>query len=103
MPSCLPLPAPGHPPLRRNESGFRPPFGPVLSALVGAFWGLLLVTQSGCSIRTYALRGAADALSGTGGGLGTDDDPQLVRDAVPFGLKTMESLAESLPDHRPIR
>lgn len=59
--------------------------------------------QSGCSIRKFALRATADALSGNGGGYGTDDDPDLVRDAAPFGLKTMETLAESLPDHRPIR
>jgi predicted anti-sigma-YlaC factor YlaD len=65
--------------------------------------GLVLVSQTGCSIRTYALRSAADALSGTSGGLGADDDPVLVRDAVPFALKTMESLAESLPDHQPVR
>lgn len=64
---------------------------------------LLSMTQTGCSIRTLALRGAADALSGTGGGFGTEDDPAMVRDAAPFGLKTMESLAQALPDHRPLR
>jgi predicted anti-sigma-YlaC factor YlaD len=61
--------------------------------------GLLL---GGCSIKKYALRSAADALSGPSS-TGTDDDPLLVRDSAPFGLKTMETLAESLPDHRPIR
>jgi hypothetical protein len=30
---------------------------------------------------------------------GTDDDPELVRDALPFGLKTMESLLAVVPDH----
>jgi predicted anti-sigma-YlaC factor YlaD len=58
---------------------------------------------SGCSIRTYALRATADALSGPGGNYGTDDDPELIRSAAPFGLKTMEQLATALPDHRPIR
>ena len=71
--------------------------------LFGALLGFLVVAQSGCSIKNYALRGAADALSGTSGGFGTDDDPQLIRDAVPFALKTMETLAASLPDHRPVR
>lgn len=64
---------------------------------------LFLVSMSGCSIRGYALKSAADALSGTGGGFGTDDDPELIRQAVPFGLKTMESLADSVPTHRPLR
>ncbi|HPH28889.1 MAG TPA: TRAP transporter TatT component family protein, partial [Pseudomonadota bacterium] len=63
----------------------------------------LSFSQAACSIRGYALRATADALSGTGGGYGTEDDPELVRDAAPFGLKTMETLAEALPDHRPIR
>lgn len=30
----------------------------------------------------------------------TDDDPQLVRDAVPFGLKTMESLIATVPKNK---
>jgi len=83
--------------------GHRTLSGTGLGVLAWSLWALFVVVQSGCSIRTYALRGAADALSGTSGGLGTDDDPSLVRDAAPFGLKTMESLAASLPDHRPIR
>ncbi len=61
------------------------------------------LSATACSVRQYALRGAADALSGPGGGLSSDDDPDLVRDAAPFGLKTMEQLAEALPDHRAIR
>ena len=64
---------------------------------------LFVVSMSGCSIRGYALKSAADALSGTGGGFGTDDDPELIRQAVPFGLKTMESLADGVPTHRPLR
>lgn len=63
----------------------------------------LVFGLSGCSIRGYALRSVADALSGPGGNYGTDDDPELVKAAAPFGLKTMEQLAESLPDHRQIR
>lgn len=76
----------------------------MLRAVAVLLWaGFLIVSQSGCSIRSYALRATADALSGTSGGYGTDDDPNLIRDAAPFGLKTMETLAESLPTHRPIR
>ncbi len=64
---------------------------------------LLALLSSGCSIKGYALKATADALSSTGGGYGTEDDPELVRQSAPFGLKTMETLAESLPQHRPIR
>lgn len=70
------------------------------SVLFPAFLALL---STGCSVRGYALRATADALSSTGGGYGTEDDPVLVRQAAPFGLKTMETLAESLPQHRAIR
>lgn len=68
---------------------------------------LILVTTpaflGGCSVRSYALRSVADALSGPGGNYSTDNDPELIRNAAPFGLKTMEQLAEALPEHRPIR
>ena len=58
-----------------------------------------------CSPRTYALRNVADALAASdkGGAFARDDDPELVGDAVPFALKTMEQLAESLPDHVGLR
>lgn len=53
----------------------------------------------------YALRQAADAVSSSeqSSVFARDDDPELVRDAVPFALKTMESLADQLPDHVPLR
>jgi predicted anti-sigma-YlaC factor YlaD len=59
---------------------------------------LAAVAVSGCSIRSLATSALADALSG-GSGLGRDDDPELVRDAAPFGLKTMESLLPEQPRH----
>ena len=60
--------------------------------------------SAGCSLKKAALRSAADALSsGTGGTFARDDDPALVRDAIPFALKTMESLADGLDDHAPLR
>jgi hypothetical protein len=59
----------------------------------------------GCSPKRYALNSAADALSSTGegGAFARDDDPELVRDAVPFALKTMESLSDQLDDHVGLR
>jgi predicted anti-sigma-YlaC factor YlaD len=57
---------------------------------------------AGCSIKHLALESLADGLSGTGSSFASDDDPELVRDATPFALKTMESLIAQLPDHAPI-
>jgi predicted anti-sigma-YlaC factor YlaD len=51
----------------------------------------------GC--RTAALNLAADAVSGSGSTYASDDDPQLVAQAAPFGLKTMEGLLEKSPRH----
>ncbi|HZX67046.1 MAG TPA: TRAP transporter TatT component family protein [Myxococcales bacterium] len=65
----------------------------------------LLLALAACSPKTYALRNVADALSSEskGGAFARDDDPELVGDAVPFALKTMEQLADSLPDHAGVR
>ncbi|HET8540795.1 MAG TPA: TRAP transporter TatT component family protein [Anaeromyxobacter sp.] len=52
---------------------------------------------SGC--RSAALSIAAGAVSGTGTTYASDDDPELVRDAVPFGLKTMEGILAGKPRH----
>src|SRR2546427_12543180 len=52
-----------------------------------------------CSRRALASKAMADALSGTGSGFASDDDPELVREAVPFALKTMESLLPEQPEH----
>jgi predicted anti-sigma-YlaC factor YlaD len=67
---------------------------------------LLCASALACSPRTLALRGTADALSApTVGTFARDDDPELVRDATPFALKTMESLADdhALDNHVGLR
>jgi predicted anti-sigma-YlaC factor YlaD len=42
----------------------------------------------------------ADGISAGGEAFATDDDPELVREAVPFALKAEEALLEQQPDHR---
>jgi predicted anti-sigma-YlaC factor YlaD len=41
---------------------------------------------------------AAGAFAGSGDVMARDEDPELVRDAIPFALKTMEGLRAELPD-----
>ena len=53
-----------------------------------------------CSPRAYVVSRMADAASSGGDVFARDDDPELVRDAVPFALKAMESLLASSPDHK---
>lgn len=62
-----------------------------------AIGAVALLSLSGC-LRSIATAALADALSGPGS-LGTDDDPELVVAAAPFGLKTMESVLQEQPHH----
>ena len=74
-----------------------------LRALAGKAILLIVFAASPGCFRQIALGSAADAVSGSGGAYGRDDDPELVRSAVPFGLKTMEGLAQELPEHVGLR
>jgi predicted anti-sigma-YlaC factor YlaD len=65
-------------------------------------WLLLLAPLCGCSIENYAIDKLGDALSKSGKTFASDDDPELVAEAVPFSLKLIESLLESRPEHGPL-
>ena len=60
---------------------------------------VLASALAGCSIQKMATKSVADSLTKGPDVFGTDNDPELVRDALPFGLKTMEMLLQSLPKH----
>jgi len=60
----------------------------------------VVVLFPGCSIRKTAVNRLGDALAGTGSSFASDEDPELVGDAVPFGLKTMEALLAESPRHK---
>ena len=58
----------------------------------------LILVSTGC-IKKIALKKVAGALTAEGSTVFTgDNDPQLIADALPFALKTYESLLEGLPD-----
>lgn len=59
----------------------------------------LAVLASGCSVRKLAVNKVGDLLAAGGTTFTADDDPALVRDALPFGLKLMESLLAESPQH----
>jgi predicted anti-sigma-YlaC factor YlaD len=61
---------------------------------------VLVLLLPGCSIRSIAVNKIGDALAESGSNFASDEDPELVGDAIPFGLKTMEGLLESAPRHR---
>jgi predicted anti-sigma-YlaC factor YlaD len=61
---------------------------------------LILAFSSGCSVRKFAVKKVGDAIASSGTTFASDDDPLLVRDAVPFSLKLIESLLAEDPKHR---
>ena len=65
------------------------------------FLALILVLSlgTGCSIRKLAMNKLGDALSQGGTTFANDDDPDFIRQAVPFSLKLMESLLAEDPKH----
>jgi len=74
-----------------------------ISATLNRFFLVFVVGAviTGCStVRTTAVNMIGDALSGGGGVYTSDNDPELIREALPFGLKTYESLLAISPEHR---
>ena len=55
---------------------------------------------SGCSVNQIAVNILGDTLANGGSVYMADNDPVLIREALPFGLKTFESMLELSPDHR---
>jgi predicted anti-sigma-YlaC factor YlaD len=58
------------------------------------------VALPGCSLRSIAVNSLGNALAKGGSNFASDEDPELVREAIPFGLKTMEGLLEESPRHK---
>lgn len=61
---------------------------------------LSLSLLCGCSIRKIAVKKLGDALAESGATFASDNDPELVKDALPFSLKLIESLLAESPRHR---
>lgn len=61
---------------------------------------LAVLILPGCSVKKFAINKVGDALANSGTTYASDDDPELVGQAVPFGLKMMEGLLAESPKHR---
>jgi predicted anti-sigma-YlaC factor YlaD len=59
----------------------------------------MVALGSGCSIKRFAVNQVGNALASGGATFTSDDDPDLVADAIPFGLKMYESLLAESPRH----
>ena len=60
----------------------------------------LTLLLAGCSIKKYAINTVGDALAEGNSVYETDEDIELVGEALPFGLKLVESLLQESPYHR---
>lgn len=61
---------------------------------------LSAILTTGCSIKKMAVNAAGNALAGGGTTFTSDDDPELIKAALPFSLKLMESLLAESPHHQ---
>ncbi|HYK88535.1 MAG TPA: TRAP transporter TatT component family protein [Acidobacteriota bacterium] len=61
---------------------------------------LLTGLTAACSIKKIAVGKLGDALAQGGTTFASDDDPELVKAALPFSLKLMESLLAEAPAHK---
>lgn len=55
--------------------------------------------STGCSIKRMAMKSVAGSLAGSGDVFASDDDPELIRDATPFALKSLEAMLVELPEN----
>jgi len=60
----------------------------------------LLLALAGCSVQRLAVDSLGNALAKGSSVYATDDDPDLVGAAMPFGLKTIETLLAQSPHNR---
>lgn len=99
--SYLPCSVPAHQvlsPANPGEDSLPPNRLPWLTLL--ALLATLLGLGPGCSIRKVAVHKIGNALASGGSTFASDNDPELVRAALPFSLKLMESLLAESPRHR---
>lgn len=75
-------------------------FSPLAVTARTAALAAALPLAAGCSIKMMAVNTVASTLSESGTTFSSDEDLELVRDAVPFALKLYESLLESTPKHQ---
>ena len=72
---------------------------PRIPAALVVLASLAALPSAGCSIRKLAVTKLGDALAESGSSYATDDDPELIREALPFSLKLIESILDQNPRH----
>ena len=73
---------------------------PGIRSAVLLFAVFVVLTATGCSVKRYAINKLGDSLANSGTTFASDDDPELVGEALPFSLKLIEGLLAESPRHR---
>ena len=60
---------------------------------------LMLLLTSACSMKQMAVNTVGDVLGSGGSVYESDNDIELIGEALPFGLKLTESLLQEAPNH----
>ena len=64
-------------------------------------FALLAAPLTGCgALRSAAVNTVASTLAQTGAVFSSDNDPELIRESIPFALKLYESILDSAPKHK---
>ena len=74
-----------------------------VGAISGLRWiliSIIVLALAGCSLNKLVVDRLGSALAGGSSVYATDDDPDLVGAALPFGLKTIESLLAESPHNK---
>ena len=67
---------------------------------VATMGAALALSSTACSVKKFAINKIGDSLANSGTTFSSDNDPELVGEAVPFSLKLIESLLAESPKHR---
>ena len=71
----------------------------VSKTISAALLAPLVALTAACSVKTFAINKLGDSLAGSGTTFASDEDVELVGQAVPFSLKLIESLLAQSPNH----
>ena len=80
---------------------FTPPSVTVPKAVL--LWCVLGLLVTGCSVKKIALNQVGNALAGSGTVISSENDPELVKDAIPFVLVLIETILAENPNHDRLR
>jgi predicted anti-sigma-YlaC factor YlaD len=91
--------------VRKRTAGSGPACSPSCAVSLARVRRSVLLTcmllLTGCStVQKYATNAVADSMAQSGAVYASDDDMELVGAATPFGLKSIESLLQTVPEHR---